>query len=201
MAAILVVPADLAAQNISFDDDNRPDPSASVPATQSLRIVPLAGNGERNDLGRGVMAPLVVDILDQDGRPVEGADVVFRFPESGPSALFPDQRLALKVKSNADGQAAASGWVANKEYGQFKVAVSATTGTISGETWISMSNVARVEEVAPKRKSAWSSKWTKVAIVAAAGAVAVGVILATRGGSSPTVISGTPGSPTIGGPK
>ncbi len=48
----------------------------------------LAGNGEMNDLERRVMAPLVVQVLDQNDRPMEGAEVVFRFPISGPGATF-----------------------------------------------------------------------------------------------------------------
>src|SRR5262249_11204984 len=63
-----------------------PQPAAPAPgqSIQSLRVVPLAGNQESNDLERRVMAPLVVQVLDQNSRPVEGADVVFTFPTTGP---------------------------------------------------------------------------------------------------------------------
>src|SRR5438105_3858112 len=65
-------------------------PAKPAPTVQSLRVIPLAGNGEVNDLDGKVMAPLVVNVLDINGRPVEGAEVVFRFPISGPSATLPD---------------------------------------------------------------------------------------------------------------
>ena len=83
---------------------------AAAPAgqVQNLKVVPLAGNNEMNDLQRKVMAPLVVQVLDQDSRPVEGADVTFRFPVSGPSAVFANQQSAQTIRSNADGQASAT---------------------------------------------------------------------------------------------
>src|ERR1700674_4514770 len=67
-------------------------PVAQGQTIQNLKVVPLAGNRENNDLERRVMAPLVVQVLDQDKRPVEGAAVVFQFPSSGPGATFPNQQ-------------------------------------------------------------------------------------------------------------
>src|SRR5580698_4556606 len=63
-------------------------PVTPLPVEQSLKIRALAGNGEMNDMERRVMAPLVVQVLDQNERPIAGADVVFRFPLNGPSAAF-----------------------------------------------------------------------------------------------------------------
>src|SRR5437016_9961946 len=107
-------------------------------ASQSLRVIPLAGNGEVNDLEGRVMAPLVVDVLDVNGRPVEGADVVFRFPISGPSATFSDNTTSQTVRSNADGQATAVGWTANSQMGTFRVQVTASQGNEIGSTVITM---------------------------------------------------------------
>lgn len=183
---------------------------AAVPASvqsQSLRVIPLAGNGENNDLQRKVMAPLVVDVLDQNGKPVEGADVIFRFPVVGPSATFANQATSQTVRTNADGQAAATGWSANSELGALKVQVTATRGGEMGEAAITMNNVARAEDAAAKPQKSWySSKWVKIGAVAGAGALAGGLIWANHGGNSSTsngsiVILGSPGSPTIGGPR
>src|SRR5579863_10089112 len=38
-------------------------PMAPLPTVQSLRVMALAGNGEMNDLERGVTAPLVVQVI------------------------------------------------------------------------------------------------------------------------------------------
>jgi hypothetical protein len=174
--------------------------------TQSLKVIPLAGNEEMNDLQRRIMAPLVVQVLDQDSRPVEGADVTFRFPVMGPSALFSDQKNSATVRTNADGQASAVGWIANGMTGRFQLQVTASRGNELGTAVLFMTNVTTISaETRKKPKSVWSSKWTKIAIVAGAAAIVVGVVLATRGGSStstataPITITGVPGFPTIGG--
>jgi hypothetical protein len=152
-----------------------------------------------NDMGRGIMAPLVVQVLDRNSRPVEGADVAFRFPLEGPSARFADQRNAVTVRTNADGQAAATGWSANGQTGNFEVRVTATRGNEMGEATMTMTNVAKVvDEVKPARRSWWSSRWIKIGAVA--GAVTA-VVLLTRGGSDESTITISPGSPTIGGPQ
>lgn len=181
-------------------------PAGQQPATiSSLKVVALAGNQEMNDLEHKVMAPLVVQVLDQNDQPIEGADVVFRFPLSGPSATFPDGKNTQTSRTNADGQAAAVGWMANNQVGTFKVQVTATRGNEQGSATVTMTNVTRITEAAKvQRKKWWSTRWGRIAIVAGAAGVAVAVILATRGGSSSpkvVVVTGTPGSPTIGGPQ
>lgn len=180
---------------------------APLPIVQNLKVVALAGNGEMNDLERKVMAPLVVEVLDLQDRPIEGAEVVFRFPVRGPGAVFADQKSVKTMRSNGQGQAAATGWMANNEIGSFQVHVTATYGNRQGETTINMSNVQRApDNVLSRRqqtKSLWSSKWFKIGLVAGGAGLAAGIVLATRGGgggASTTTITVTPGSPSVGGP-
>ena len=179
-------------------------PAPAAASVQSLKIIPLAGNEETNDLQRRIMAPLVVQVLDQDSRPVEGADVTFRFPVMGPSVTFPDQKTTVNVRTNADGQASAVGWTANNMTGRFQLQVTAVRGNELGAAVMFMTNATTITpEVKAKPKSIWSSKWTKIAIIGAAAGIAVGVFLATRGDSTATptntTITAVPGFPTIGG--
>jgi hypothetical protein len=183
-------------------------PAPASPTIQGLKVVPLAGKGEMNDLERHVMAPIVVEVMDQDDRPVEGAEVVFRFPINGPSATFTGGKTSQTVRTNGQGQAAARNWTANNQVGSLDVHVTASYGNQVGETTFQMSNVTRIVEE-PKKSTRqggwWSPTWVKAAIVGGTIALAVGVVLATRGGSSKTAASQptitiTPGSPTIGGP-
>ena len=182
-----------------------PPQSAQAATVRTLRVIPLAGNQEMNDLQNKVMAPLVVQILDLNDQPVEGADVTFRFPLNGASATFDGGQNAKTFRTNVDGQAAATGWTANGTVGSFRVQVTASRGAEQGSVVISMTNVTRITE-AQKRSSQnkkwWSSRWGKVAIGAGVAAIAVGIILAVHGGGSNThVITATPGAPTIGGPQ
>jgi len=180
-------------------------PMAPLPMVRSLKVTALAGNHAMNDLQRGLMTPLVIQVLDQNDRPVEGAEVVFRFPLNGPGATFRGGNNSQTVRTNGQGQAAALNWTANNQVGTFDVRVTAAYGNQLGETTVSMTNATRIVEEGQKgRKSGswYSSKWVKVALIAGGAATVVGIVLATRGGgssSTPTVTI-TPGSPTVGGP-
>jgi hypothetical protein len=180
-------------------------PMAPLPTVKNLKLLVLAGNGEMNDLERRVMAPLVVQVLDQNDRPVEGAEVVFRFPLNGPSATFPGAKISQIVRTNGTGEAAAVNWMANGEVGQLEVHVTATYGNEQGETTVKMSNVTKIVEGSRKGGKAnhwYSPTWVKVALIAGAAGAVVGIVLATRGGghsgSSSPPITITPGSPTVG---
>src|SRR3569623_3689596 len=84
MAGLLGLPSIAVAQ--------QPAPAAP-PTTRTLRSIALAGRNAENDLQTHVMAPLAVQVLDINDRPVEGATVVFRFPPSGPRAAFANGQL------------------------------------------------------------------------------------------------------------
>ena len=179
-------------------------PMADLPMVRSLRVLALAGNGELNDLGRKVMAPLVVQVLDGNGRPVEGAQVVFRFPPQGPGVLLPGGKGSLTALTNADGQARAAGWAANAEVGTFPIRVTATKANEFGEATLSMTNVASAEVAAKAKKKGWlNSKWGRIALIAGAGAAAGIAVAATRGGNGPAAsapgVVVIPGAPTVGG--
>ena len=206
IAVLLALPSGAAAQQPASPAPRDTKSVAPLPAVHNLKVVPLAGNGESNDLERRVMAPLVVEVLDLQERPIEGAEVVFQFPLRGPSAVFADQTSAKTMRTNSQGEAAATGWTANNELGTFQIHVTATYGNQVGETTISMSNVERVRDAdlsrLGKRKSLWSSKWFKIGLIAGGAGLAAGIVLATRGGGTthtPT-ITVTPGSPSVGGP-
>jgi len=206
ITVLLAAPSGVWAQQPPSPAPAETKPFAPLPTVQNLRVVVLAGNGERNDLERKLMAPLVVEVLDLQDRPIEGAEVVFRFPLHGPSAVFADQKTVKTVRTNGQGEAAATGWMANNEVGSFQVHVTAAYGNQIGEATVPMSNVERIPDAElkriGKRKSLWSSKWFKIGLIAGGAGLAAGIVLATRGGgggSTPT-ITVSPGSPSVGGP-
>jgi hypothetical protein len=180
-------------------------PLPQLPVEQSLKILVLAGNGEMNDLERRVMAPLVIQVLDQNERPVEGAEVVFRFPLNGPSAAFPGGKNSLTVRTSGTGQAPALNWMANGQVGTFQVHVNASYGNQVGEVTFPMSNVTRIadEKKNAKHESLWSHRWFKIAVIGG-GAAVIGIVilLATRGGSkSGSTVTINPGTSTVGAPQ
>lgn len=174
-------------------------PAANLPQIQSLRVAVLAGNNESNNMETRTMAPLVVQVLDREARPVEGADVTFRFPASGPSAIFANGERSQIFRTNSDGQVAATGWMATG-LGRFQVKVTANRRGETGEATVSMTNADRVAPPVKKEKHWYSSGWFKAALIAGAAGAVTGIVLTQTGGngSAPPVTISV-GSPTIGG--
>lgn len=190
----------------------QPPSPAALPTIEGLKVIALAGRDEVNDIQRKIMAPLVVEVLDQNDRPVEGAEVVFRFPLQGPSATFSGGRASQTVRTNGQGEAAATNWMANGQEGRFQVHVNASYGNQIGQVSFSMSNATKVNQptatvLGPgqeKHGNWFSPTWVKIAVIGGAAALTAGIILATRGGSKASTAGATvtisPGSPSIGGP-
>ena len=193
----LAVPVELCAQQPPISvPAATPPPAATV--IESLKILVLEGEGAINAVDRNLHKPAVVEIRDQNDRPVEGAEVVFRLPPTGPGGYFPGQKASRTVKSNLQGQAVATGFAPNKETGRFKIHVTATYGNQIGETDISQTNALQVNAVnleKPPKKFGW---W-KIAALGGGGVLAaVLIIVATRGNSDQTITI-VPGPVTIGG--
>lgn len=223
LLVVLPLMADDALPQAAQQPPAAPAPAAPAPAPppapaplatiESLKVIPLAGRDEVNDIQRKVMAPLVVEVLDQNDRPVEGGEVVFRFPLEGPSATFAGGRTSQTVRTNGRGEAAATNWMANTQVGRFQVHVSASYGNQVGQLTFSMSNSTKVVQTGTtvlganhEKKPGWfSPTWVKIAVIGGGAALVAGIILATRGGGGSSTSPGatitiSPGAPSIGGP-
>jgi hypothetical protein len=173
---------------------------------QSLKIFVLQGEGAINDIRTGASTAPVIEVRDQNDQPVEGATVTFELPSSGPSALLQNGKLNLTTRTNAQGQAGATGFIANDQTGQFKIKVAVSFGTQSAATVITQTNSTRQFALSSRKQKGISKKWWILAGAVAAGA-ATGGVLATRGGSTAVValptatITPFPGPVVVGGPK
>ena len=200
-----------AAQPAAQTPSAQPPVPAPLPTVEGLKVIVLAGRDEVNDIQKRLMAPLVVEILDQNDRPVEGAEVIFRFPLEGASATFAGGRTSQTVRTNGQGEAAATNWLANSQTGRFEVHVNASYGNQIGEATLSMSNGTRPARAnatvlgpgTEKRGGWFSPTWVKIAVIGGGAALVAGIILATRGGSkssSSGTVTISPGVPSVGGP-
>jgi len=185
--------------------------AAQAPTSQSLTIAVLDGEGAVNNLKTGTVTLPVVEVRDVSLRPVAGAEVVFRLPESGPGGSFAGGGTEARSKTNVTGQARAPEFVLNKTEGQFFIEVTARLADRAGSTRITQSNLVNPP---PPGKSAKNGKGTfwRVLGVAGGGAITVGLIMLMRGGDShdhvvvnnpgnTTTIVLTPGAPSVGGPR
>jgi hypothetical protein len=177
---------------------------------EKLRILVLEGERGLNDTERSLPALTVIEVRDENDRPVEGAEVTFRLPPSGPGGSFAGQKFSRSVRSNAQGQAALTGFTPNRELGDFGIQVTATYGTLMGRATIHQTNQAGVNSVTGTRvNKGFFNKWGKWKWIIAGGltvGAVVGIILATRGGSgsassTPTTVIISPGPIVIGAPQ
>jgi hypothetical protein len=186
--------------------------AAEAPVIQSLKVIVLEGQNAIHDLTRKIYILPVVEIRDENDRPLEGAEVVFRLPATGPGGFFANQETSRKARSNPQGQASAVGFVPNSQAGSYKINVTAMMGNRMGTAVINQTN--SLDAAADQRKSSRSivkgrsTKFWTIAALVAAGAVGGGAYAATRGGGSSTPSSAVipnptivinPGAPIVGG--
>ncbi len=175
-------------------------PNPAPAGAGGLKILVLEGQGGVNNLRAPMAMNLVVEVRDENDRPVEGATVSFQMPLMGPSGGFEGGVRNKDATTNVQGQAAVS-YTPNMEPGRFTVQVKAMQGGRTGMTTIMQQNSTTGEAIQTK---SWFSRHKKIVIAAAVVAVGVGLgVGLTRGGSGSSggTVTITPGVPTVGGPQ
>ena len=180
---------------------------ALVNPAEFLKIYVLAGQNAINSIPERHITIPVVEIRDENDLPVEGADVLFELPPSGPGGSFPDNQRVRTARTNIQGQASAP-FLIGPAPGSFFINAKAKRGTRYGEAVISQTNstlpIKQAEDAA--RPHPWYKSW-KVWTIAGAGAAAAGLAIALTGGSGSTSSSAPPtitisaGSPSVSGPR
>jgi hypothetical protein len=74
-----------------------------------LKIVILDGEGAINDIKQGTAREPIIEIRDENDRPLSGALVVFTMPDRGASGVFADGSRSLMVHTDSKGQVVARG--------------------------------------------------------------------------------------------
>ena len=175
-----------------------------VPQGGGLKIVVIEGEGAKNNIRQRLAAQPVVEVRDETDKPVPGAEVVFQLPAAGAGGVFNGWMRTQTVKTNAQGQAAATGFTTNDEEGRFNIRVTATHANKSGSAVISQANVRGTGAAASRGSS--NKKWKILAILGGV-AVAGGVAAAVAGGDNGTTATPTnaviitPGAIAVGGPR
>lgn len=178
----------------------------ALPAV-SLRVLVLEGANAVNSIPNRAATFPVVEVRDENDLPVEGAEVVFELPATGPGGTFPNQKNTFSGRTNLQGQVRAP-YMMNALPGAFEIQATATIGTRTGKVTISQEHSMKTPEELAVKKKQWYKHWWVWAAVG--GAATAGILLGTRGGDSststtpvpvPPTITITPGGPSIGGPR
>lgn len=172
-------------------------PTSSDPTGERLHLVVLQGLAAVNDVRAPTTTMLVVEVRDENYRPLEGATVEFELLATGPSGSFEGGVRVKKAITNAQGQAF-TGFEPNPAAGRFSIKARATYGTRTG-----MVTIMQPTKTGQSRISRHKTLAIMIAVAVAGAATAA--ILTTRGGASspspkPTVTI-TSGIPTFGSPQ
>ena len=169
-----------------------------------LNIVIVEGDGAINNIKQRTAREPIVQVEDQNHKPIAGAAVVFLLPDQGASGVFANGSHTLTVMTDAQGRAVARGFRPNNVQGKLQMRVTASHQGQTASATISQTNAAGAA-AAGAVSAGISAKLITILAIAGA-AVAGGVVAATHGGGSsssptptpPTTI--TPGTGTVGAP-
>jgi hypothetical protein len=171
-------------------------------APAKLNIVIVEGEGAVNNVRQRVAREPIVQVEDENRKPVAGAAVTFLLPNQGASASFANGARSLTIVTDNKGQAIARGLRPNGVNGNFQINVNASYGGQTASTTINMTN-AMVAGAAAGAGISAKLIWTLVGVGAAAAAG--GAIAATRNGngngSAPPQVSVGAQPPVVGAPR
>lgn len=173
--------------------------AAQAPQVTALKIVVLEGEGAINNIKLRTAREPIVQVEDENHKPVAGALVLFTLPDSGASGVFPGGSKTLMVYTDAQGRAAGKGLQPNKNAGQYQITVNATFKGLTAIATIGQTNALAATAAA----AGISGKLIAILAIAG-GAAAAGAIAATRGNNNTTVVTPpttiTAGTPSVSGP-
>lgn len=184
-----------------------PPPGCAQETGLKLNLVVMEGEGAINNIRQRTAREPIVQVEDENHKPIAGAAVVFTLPSQGAGATFAGGSHTLTVITDAQGRAVARGFQPNHLQGQFQIHVNASYNGQTANTNISQSNV--VGAAAGVAAAGISAKLIILLAAAAAGAT-VGALYATHtigGGNgnngtiAPSAVTISPGAGTVGPPR
>jgi hypothetical protein len=171
---------------------------AELPAQEQsgpkLNIVVISGESAINNIKSRTAREMIVEVQDENNKPVAGASVAFLLPDSGPGLVSSNGSRMLTTLSDSNGRAAIRGLRPNGQSGNFKIQVRANFQQSFGQIVVAQSNIVAA--------TAAISGLT-VALIAIGGAVAAGAAYAATRDNTPSrsSVGVNPGTPTAGAPR
>jgi hypothetical protein len=170
----------------------------------SLQIVIVEGEGAINNVKQRVNREPIVQVEDENHKPVAGAAVIFFLPNQGPGGTFANGSTSLTTTTNPQGQAVARGIRFNNQAGAMEIRVAASFAGQTASAIVTQTNVLGAAASGGGSVGGMSLT-TKLLIIGAiiGGGIAAGVIVANRGGGSTAIPTTTitSGTVTVGAPQ
>jgi hypothetical protein len=182
-------------------------PAGAQGAPTSLKIVILEGDGAINNIRQRTAREPIVQVQDENNRPVAGAVVIFTLPDRGASGTFANGARSVTVTTDAQGTARATGLRPNNVEGEMQIRVDVSLQGLTTSGVITQNNVLGGAAAA----GAGGGSGKVIALLAILGGAAAGGIVAftrsgdnggTAGGPAPGVVTTvSAGTPTVGPPR
>jgi hypothetical protein len=179
-------------------------PSAAAQgAVGKINLIVVEGEGAINNIRQRTAREPIVQVEDENHKPIAGAAVVFTLPSQGAGGTFAGGQKTLTVMTDSRGQAVGRGFRTNNLQGRFEIRVNASYQGQAASATIAQTTVATAAGAAAA--AGISAKLIAILAVVGAAAVAGGVVAATRGGSNTPAAgqttSVTAGTSTVGPPR
>lgn len=177
--------------------------SLCQPAPAKLNLMIVEGEGAINNISQRIAREPIIQVEDENRKPVSGAVVTFLLPENGASGVFLDGSKTLVTITDESGRAAASGLRANKLAGKFQIRVTASFQGAVGNTVINQVNALVAAAAAGGAVGAGTAaggaaaaagigKVIAIVAIVAGAAVGGGLAAASKGGSSSSPAASPP---------
>lgn len=176
-----------------------------APVPKKLNLVIVEGDGAVNNIRQRVAREPIVEVRDENDKPLAGVAVVFTLPNQGASAAFPNGARMLTTVTDDAGRAVGRGMQPNNVSGKFEIRVNASFRGQTASTVISQQNVMLA--AAAGAGAAGAGKLIAILAVVGGAAAAGVAVAATRNGNGnntpagPTTTVINPGTPTVGPPR
>jgi len=170
---------------------------AAQQAPTRLNLVVTEGEGAINNIKQRTARETIVQVQDENHKPIAGAAVIFLLPGDGPGGTFAGGAKTAALVTDANGQAVMPRLTPNQLNGPFQIHVTASYQGQQTSIAISQTNGAGGGGGGSNAAHTGISGKTIGIIVAvvAAGAVA-GAVVATRGGNSNPASATIPAGPS-----
>ena len=165
----------------------------------SLQITIIDGEDAMNNVRQRTAREPIVQVEDENHKPVAGAIVLFTLPDSGPGGAFPGGARTLSVTTDSQGRAVARGLRPNHQRGRWEIRVQASLQGVTAQTTIHQTNAG----ASGAATSGGAPKWLTILVVGAVGAAAVSIATHNGGAHTPANVPITvaPGVGTVGPPR
>ena len=173
----------------------------AVPPMQ-LRITILDGEGSLNNIRERTAREPIVQVEDENHKPVAGALILFTIHGQGSAgATFANNLVTYQTTTDAAGRATAKGLQTNGQAGQITINVTATVNAVTASAVIHQQNIdpelgtnSTSQAVKPHHFSMTAANVAFVGVIVAVGAVlGWSAVNANSGPSSTTITAGSGG--------